>query len=41
VGRLGAGHHRVRLEERLSTGVYLVRLTQGGRAWVAKAVVLN
>ena len=38
---LGAGRHAVDLREGLPVGVYLVRLTQAGRALVKKAVVLR
>jgi hypothetical protein len=41
VGSLGAGRHRVELGGRHPAGVYLVRLAQGGRARVLKAVVVN
>jgi hypothetical protein len=43
VGALGAGRHAVDLTEgrRLTAGLYLVRLTQGGRARVARVVVLE
>jgi hypothetical protein len=38
---MGAGRHVVRFDEsaRLSSGLYLVRLTQGGRAYTSKALV--
>jgi hypothetical protein len=43
VGSLGAGEHLVSLSERLhlSAGVYLIRLTQAGRALTAKACVVR
>ena len=43
VGSLGAGDHLVALSDRmqLSAGVYLIRLTQGGRRLIAKACVLK
>jgi hypothetical protein len=42
VGSLGAGPHVVSFERtRLAPGIYLVRLTQGGRALTARAVVLR
>ena len=41
LGSLGPGHHRVDLAAGLRAGVYLVRLTRGGRARTAKAVVLD
>jgi Kelch motif protein/galactose oxidase-like protein len=43
VGSLGPGEHLVPLTERLhlSAGVYLIRLTQGGRALTAKACVVR
>lgn len=43
VGGLGSGPHRVAIGGRgqLSAGVYLVRLTQGGRALHAKACVVR
>ncbi len=41
VGLLGPGRHRIDLAAGLRAGVYLVRLTRGGRARTAKAVVLD
>jgi hypothetical protein len=43
VGALGSGPHRVAIGGRgdLSAGVYLVRLTQGGRVFHAKACVVR
>jgi hypothetical protein len=41
LGPLGAGVHSVELRETLPTGVYFVRLAQGGRTRIAKAVVLR
>jgi hypothetical protein len=43
VGSLGAGEHVVPLADRhsLPAGVYLVRLTQGRRALIAKACVVR
>ena len=41
VGALGPGRHALALGERLHSGVYLARLTQGGRARTTKAVVLE
>jgi hypothetical protein len=38
---LGAGRHSVELRESLPTGVYFLRLAQGGRTRIAKAVVLR
>ena len=38
---LGAGRHAVDLRAGLPVGVYLVRLTQAGRALVRKAVILR
>ena len=41
VGALGAGRHQVEFRERLPAGIYLVRLTQGTRMRVMKAVVVK
>jgi hypothetical protein len=43
VGALGTGRHTVRLAEgvRLRAGVYLVRLSQGGKAATARMVALG
>ncbi len=41
LGSFPAGNHSVELRESLPSGVYLVRLVQGGRARVMKAVVLR
>jgi hypothetical protein len=43
VGSLGAGQHAVNLSEgsRLSSGLYLVRLTQADRSQVRRAVVIH
>ena len=43
VGALGAGSHVVDLTrgERLPAGIYLIRLTRGGRALTARAVVIR
>ncbi len=41
VGALGSGRHHVDLRENLPAGIYLVRLTQGSRTRVMKAVVLK
>ncbi len=41
LGTMGAGRYAVDLREHLPAGVYLVRLTQGLRAAVRKAVVLE
>ncbi len=43
VGELGAGEHRVSLgrAERLEPGIYLVRLTHGGRTLTARACVVR
>jgi len=41
VGSFGPGRHQLELREALAAGVYLVRLSQGGRACYAKAVVLR
>jgi hypothetical protein len=43
VGDLGAGRHQIELRSgsRLAAGVYVLRLTQGGRSVTAKAVVVN
>ena len=41
VGDLGAGRHQVEWKERLPAGIYLVRLAQGRRAQVMKAVVVR
>jgi parallel beta helix pectate lyase-like protein/K319-like protein len=41
LGALGPGRHTAELRERLPAGVYLVRLTQGLRAVMKKAVVLQ
>jgi hypothetical protein len=40
VGARGAGRHAIELRDRLPAGVYLVRLSQGGRTRGAKAVVI-
>jgi hypothetical protein len=41
VGALGPGRHALALGEALHSGVYLARLTQGGRARTMKMVVLE
>jgi hypothetical protein len=41
LGALGPGRHRVSVAGGLRAGVYLVRLTQGGMARTAKAVILD
>ena len=41
VGSLGPGRHQLELRETLTPGVYLVRLGQGGRMRVRKAIVLR
>ena len=41
VGALGAGRHQVEFQGRLPAGIYLVRLSQGYRTRVMKAVVVN
>ncbi|MGH7730437.1 MAG: hypothetical protein ACRENJ_04220 [Candidatus Eiseniibacteriota bacterium] len=41
VRALGVGRHQVDVTERLPAGFYLVRLTQGSRTRVMKAVVLR
>jgi len=40
VGSLGAGRHPIMLGSRLPAGVYVVRLTQGGRGQILKVAVL-
>ena len=40
VGAGGAGRRSIELRDRLPAGVYLVRLSQGGRIGTAKAVIL-
>jgi hypothetical protein len=41
LGALGPGRHVIDLREQLPAGLYLIRLTQGARAVVRKAVVLE
>jgi hypothetical protein len=41
VGDLGPGFHVVRLDEHLPAGIYLVRLSQGGRTRTTKAAILR
>lgn len=38
---VGPGHHRLEIQERLVSGLYLLRLRQGANAVVARAVVLR
>jgi hypothetical protein len=40
LGSLGAGRHLIALEGRLPAGVYIVRLTQAGRARIVKLAIL-
>jgi hypothetical protein len=41
VSALGPGHHRVQLQERLASGLYLLRARQGTEAVVVRAIVLH
>ena len=41
VGVLGAGRHTVTLAERLPAGLYVVRLSQGGRSLTTRAAVVR
>jgi hypothetical protein len=41
VGGLGGGHHNVVLAERLPAGMYMVRLSQGGRSLSTSAAVVR
>ena len=41
VSALGPGHHRVQLQERLASGLYLLRARQGTEAVVVRAIVLR
>jgi len=41
VGGMGAGFHVVRLERNLPAGLYVVRLSQGGRTLTSKATVVR
>jgi hypothetical protein len=41
VGSLGAGHHQMAFRDVLPAGIYLVRLAQGSRVQVRKAIVLR
>ena len=41
VGSLGAGRHSVMLAERVPAGMYMVRLSQGGRSLATSAAVVR
>ena len=41
VGALGPGEHVIKVQDRIRSGVYVVRLSQGGRVSLAKAVVMR
>lgn len=41
LGGLGPGRHRLDIRDHLPVGIYLARLSQGGRTSTTKAIVLG